>query len=502
MSAFIPRRQFLRTLATTSTLGGLDFLDCLPRVSAAAARLETGMVQFRSEIEPLVRLLEDAPRERLLEEVGRRIQTGLSYREVLTALLLAGVRNVQPRPVGFKFHAVLVINAAHLASLASPDTDRWLPIFWALDYFKDSQARNVREGNWHLGPVKEADLPPAHLARAAFVKAMDDWDVTAADAAVVGLARSATPKEVFETFCRFGARDFREIGHKAIYVANSWRTLQHIGWQHAEPVLRSLAYALLDYNGENPARRDAPEDRPFKRNRELAAKLRRDWISGKPDSAATTELLQTLRAGSENDACDKVIELINRGISPAPIWDALFTGAGELLMRDPGIVSLHAVTSTNAFHFAFQTSTDDEARRLLLLQNAAFIPLFRGAPNRKPDATQIDLFQPLQMKSSGTDALAEIFATLSQDKLSAARKTLDYLRGNPEPKALLDTARRLIFLKGENPHDYKFSAAILEDYAHISPAWRERFLAASMFYLHGSADKESELVKRTRAALG
>lgn len=499
MSAIIPRRRFLQNLSAAGALAGLDFLAFLPRVTAAEARLDARLVQFRPEIEPLVRLLEETPRERLLEEVGRRIQGGLNYREVLSALLLAGVRNVQPRPVGFKFHAVLVVNAAHLASLASPDTDRWLPIFWALDYFKDSQARNVREGNWHLGPVAEAAIPPANKAKAAFIRAMEEWDVAGADAAVVGFLRSAAPQEVFETFCRFGARDFREIGHKAIYVANSWRTLQHIGWQHAEPVLRSLAYALLDYNGENPARRDAPEDRPFKRNRELAAKLRGDWLTGKTDAAATTELLQTLRQGSENDACDQVAELINRGYSPQPIWDALFEGAGELLMRDPGILALHAVTSTNAFHFAFQTCADDTTRRLLLLQNAAFIPLFRGAPETKKSSLRIDQFEPF--KPAGRDALAEIFATVSRDKLGAARRTLAYLQEKPDARELLDTARRLIFLKGDNPHDYKFSAAVLEDYAHISPAWRARFLAAGMFYLHGSADKENDLVKRTRAAL-
>ena len=36
---------------------------------------------------------------------------------------------------------------------------------------------------------------------------------------------------------------------KAIYVGNAFRTLEVIGWQHAEPVLRSLAYALLDRSG-------------------------------------------------------------------------------------------------------------------------------------------------------------------------------------------------------------------------------------------------------------
>ena len=157
-------------------------------MSAAEAQLDPGTVRFQPDIEPLVRLLEDTPREHLLEEVAVRIRDGLSYREVLAALLLAGVRNVQPRPaVGFKFHAVLVVNSAHLASLSSPDADRWLPIFWALDYFKSSQAQDEREGNWTMPPVDEAAVPAADKADVAFRQAMDQWDESAADAAIAGL---------------------------------------------------------------------------------------------------------------------------------------------------------------------------------------------------------------------------------------------------------------------------------------------------------------------------
>ena len=317
---------------------------------------------------------------------------------MLAALLLAGVRNVQPRPsVGLKFHAVLVVNSAHLASLASPDTDRWLPIFWALDYFKSSQAQDVREGNWTMGPVDESAVPPARKARAAFAAAMDNWDEAAADAAVASLARSAGANEVYELFFRYGARDFRSIGHKAIYVANSWRTLQCIGWQHAEPVLRSLAYALLMHEGGNPARRDDPADRPWRHNQERAARIKDDWTAGKPDAAASADLLATLRTGSDDDACEQVVELLNRGVAPQSVWDALFDAAGELLLRQPGIVSLHAVTSTNALHFAFQASGDDQTRRLLLLQNAAFLPLFReamGGRGKVGDA-RIDQLEPV-----------------------------------------------------------------------------------------------------------
>src|SRR5262245_55926124 len=246
------RRQFLRASAAGGALvglGDLGFLSQLGPVSAGEATLVPNVVRLQPEIEPLVRLLEETPRERLLEEVANRVRKGAAYRDVLAALLLAGVRNVQPRPsVGHKFHAVLVVNSAHIASLGSPDSDRWLPIFWALDYFKQSQASDVREGNWTMAPVDESAVPPARKAAAAFAAAMDNWDEPAADAAIAGMARSAGANEIYEILFRYGARDFRSIGHKAIYVANSLRTLHCIGWQHAEPVLRSLAYALLNHS--------------------------------------------------------------------------------------------------------------------------------------------------------------------------------------------------------------------------------------------------------------
>src|SRR5437667_10357594 len=313
------RRQFLKTAVVagaTAGLGDFSFLRCLPRVAAEEAKLDSKIVRFHPDIEPLVRFLEETPRELLLEEVAARIHHGLTYRELLAALLLAGVRNIQPRPVGFKFHAVLVVNSAHLASLSSQDSDRWLPIFWALDYFKSAQAQDVKEGDWTMPAVNESKVPPAHKSRQAFIDAMENWDEAAADTAVTGLVRSAGAQEIFELFCRYGARDFRELGHKAIYVANSWRTLQCIGWHHAEPVLRSLAYALLDRTGDsNPGKSDLPADRPGRRNLELRGTIRDDWSGGKISGGATRELLNTLRHGSAVDTSGKVVELLKNGVA-------------------------------------------------------------------------------------------------------------------------------------------------------------------------------------------
>lgn len=498
------RRDFLRKGAAGGALlglGELSFLSKLSPVAAAEAKLDSGGVRLRPEIEPIVRLLENTSRSRVLEEVADRIKRGLSYRDVLAALLLAGVRNIQPRPVGFKFHAVLAVNSAHLASMASPDSDRWLPIFWGIDYFKSSQARDVREGDWTMSAVKEASVPPPHKAKAAFVEAMEHWDVEAADVACAGFARSAGVQEIFETFCRLGARDFRDIGHKAIFVSNSHRALNGIGWRHSEPVLRSLAYALLAHGGENPSQRDAKEDRPWRRNLQLAGGIRKDWLAGKPDANATKEMLLALREASDDQACDLAVDLLNRGVASQSIWDAVFEAAGELLMRKPGIVALHAVTSSNALHFAYQTSGDDETRRMLMLQNVAFLPLFRGRANPK-GGLLIDELEPVAPKGDGAAGVEEIFADINRDKTRAARKTLGYLRNGGSAKDLIDTARRFLFLKGRDSHDYKFSSAVLEDYYNVSPELRDRCLATAVFNLRGSGQKDTDLVKRTREAFG
>ena len=499
------RRRFLGTVAAAGGLAGWRAQQLLAGLPVAEpSRKESTRVQFGDDIEPIVRPLEDTPRDRVLDEFARRIRDGLSYQEVIAALLLAGVRNVQPRPsVGFKFHAVLVVNSAHLASLASPDKDRWLPVFWALDYFKSAQARDVQEGNWTMQKVDESAVPSASNARQAFVQAMERWDEDAADAAIVGLARTAGANEVFELFYQLGCRDFRSIGHKAIFVSNAKRTLDCIGWHHAEPVLRSLAYALLNHQGEpNPATSNLAADQSGRRNQQLASKIGPNWLDGEVDHGATSELLAALRSNSSDDACDLVVQLLNRGTAAQSIWDALLCGAGELLMRQPGIVALHAVTSSNALRYAFATSGNEQTRKVLMLQNAAFLPLFRQAMGRRGSVSErhVDQLRPAETEGGKDGSLADIFEAVSSNRGEAASMIMQYLQ-HGAAESLIDEARRLVFLKGDDAHDYKYSSAVLEDYYSVSPPWRNQYLATAAYRLPGTRSQDNQLVARVQAAL-
>lgn len=502
------RRRFLQATAggavSCGVLGGV--LSRLAPVSAAESTLPKGAVRFDSAIEPLVRLIEETPRGKVIEEVASRVAAGrVSYQQLLAALMLAGVRNVQPRPsVGFKFHAVLVVNSAHVASLASADAERWLPLFWTLDNFKSAQARDIDEGDWTMAAVDQSSVPPTHKALGAFNEAMDRWDESAADVASAALARGRSAGEIFDAYARYAARDFRSIGHKVIYLSNAYRTLEAIGWQHAEPVLRSLSYAMLNHVGEpNPADSDLDADRDGRRNLERISEIREDWLDGKLDSGATTELMLSMRSVSSAEASRLVVEQLNRGVSPRSIYDGLFAASAEMTLRQPAIVPLHAMTTTNAIHYAFQTCSDDATRRYLLLQNASFIPRFRDSAKGRGKLADrwIDTLAAAEGWSEG-DGPETIFKTLGDDPEAAASQMLAFVQNGQRANEVIDHGRRLIFLKGRDSHDYKYSSAVLEDYHYISPEWRDRYLAAALAKMRNETERTTSLVQRIGEALG
>lgn len=501
------RREFLRTTAggLAGLSGGLAFMSSLPRVSAQEANAKPDWVRYHDRIEPLVHLIEETPRESLLERVADQIRGGRSYSEVLAAVLLAGVRNVQPRPsVGFKFHCVLVVNSCHLASLNGPDEDRWLPLFWALDYFKSSQADEASSTGWRMKPINESVVPSPENARAMFADAMENWDVDKADAATAGLVRTAGATEVFNLFANYAARDYRSIGHKAIFLANSWRTLNVIGWEYAEPVMRSLSFALLNYSGEtNPAESDHAADRPWRENESKVDRIPANWTNGKNDAAVAQELFDAFRNAGPTEASDTAADALAKGIDAQSIWDGVFVGAGELLMRQPGIIGLHGLTTANAMHYLWQNAGDERLRKRLLLQACSFNPMFRESAQGRGrlNDSMITSLEPAALQATGSGAVDEILADISGNRMQAAGKVYGYLSAGGSAHDLVDAARRMLFLKGDNAHDYKFSEAVLEDYLHVSPDYRDRFLATAVFNLRGSGDRDSGLVERTRAAI-
>lgn len=502
------RRAFFRTGAAASatfSLEDLSLLSALP-VAQLQADWNPNRVQFEASIEPLVQLLETTARAKLLPAFAERIRAGTTYAQILSALHLAGIRNIPPRPsVGFKFHAVLVVNSIHLATLEVLGEDRWLPIFWALDFFKSRQVDDEHESEWSMPALAPAEVPSPTEAREAFRSAMDAWDSEAADIATAGLVHTSSKQDLFDIFVYYGMRDFRDIGHKPIHMANSWRTLEFIGWQHAEPMLRSLSYAFLNHEGApNPSTSELEADAPWRHNLKLVNTIKRDWQDGEAKAEVSTALLQTLRAGTWSAASDQVAQLLQAGEAPQTIIDALFAAAAELLIRQPSIISVHAMTSTNALMYALRHTSQDHNRRLLLLQNAAFLVQFREymAGNGSLSDDTFDSMQAAELDAGEVPLMRDIFEQLTEDPGGAASSALAFLQDSPErAKEFIQGLRHHIARKCRNGHDYKFTSAVIEDYLQLSSSWSNQYLASSVYYLPGSDASDSRTLKRTRAAL-
>ena len=401
------------------------------------------MAQTLPEAGVLHRLVEETPRERVAAELADLIRDGLDHRRAVTALAVATSRGVQPFPhVGFKYHTVLALHSVHLTALNLPDNERWLPVFWALDYFKRAQEAERRWSGWTMGPQPNPVAGTVEAAHKRLIDALDRWDREAVDPAIVDFARLAAPAQLSELLFRYGIRDLRAIGHKAIAVQNVHRLLPIVGPEFAPPVLRSLAAALQNHgNDPNPATSDLPSDRTWREFQAMLGEVPQTWREGRRDDAARDELVRTLREVSELEAGRAVIDLLKGGVSTDSIWEALFATAAELVLRRPTVVPVHAQTSANAFHYAFRHARTETTQLLALLQSAAFMPAFRRrVGNTRPDL-RIDALEPLAVSGNGGEALRDAFSQLPHDRTAGARKALHYLQHGGSADILVASAR-------------------------------------------------------------
>jgi hypothetical protein len=208
-----------------------------------------------------------------------------------------------------------------------------------------------------------------------------------------------------------------------------------------------------------------------------------------------------MRQASPSAAGSGLMEYVNAGISPDAIWDGILKSANELLLRKPGIIALHAVTSINALHFIFGAAADETTRRMALLQAAGWVAMFRenigGAP-----AFKLDAMEPRDVPKAPAEAIADIFATIKDNRQDAARKTLGFLKNGGTNDAIFAAARRMIFLKGRDSHDYKFGAAAWEESLFAStPQTRALLTAGMMGHLPPSTQPDSPLMIRSREAV-
>jgi hypothetical protein len=506
------RRGFLATSAAAAAvplLPDLGFIAPISRAAASDTRMGPNQIRHSPSVGLLINLIQTTPRDKCVPVFIEQLQAGLSYQDLLSALLLATIEHGDP-------HQVLGVYSAHRVSSEARVEERLLPLFWVLDRivsgFQDGDAQP-------LGRLT-GELPRAGQAAAIFRDAMAELDPSHAERAIVVLARTQGHRGAMSVLWEFGARRVcGSLGHHPIMVANTWRTLEALGWQHAEQVLRYLARSL--------SRHEA--DSTFEPNHERVSKflprLPADWATNEPSRGATLEVFHLLRQGKSDAVCDLICTQLSSGRAKAgAVWDAVHLVAADLLFRYKtggraiGGVLIHAVTSTNALRCGFDCCGDDRVRLLMLLQSVGGLGNQFVLPNDKDG--QLRVMNLLDLKADDTKAsagIADIFAMLpNKTKGPSPGQAEEYRKASDEAckmsfaslqtpanqAAFKQTARSLLCVKAtRDPHDFKYPVAAFEDTTLANSEWRPYLLASSVHALHGTSSSNSTALVQARKAL-
>ncbi len=428
----------------------------------------------------VARLVLQTPREDVLEVLAREVRNrGLDPVDVTAGLHRASaLRLIPTRYLGSEFHALLMAHPIAATAALLPPARRWEPVLLATDYFKKVEALHLARGAATAFEAlpSSAESDPDR-ARTRLITALDDWDVAAAERAVLAFARAAGRAATFDLLFRYGARDLRQIGHKTILVANAWQVTAVVGWAECAPLLRSVIRGLLLHEEDNPNGRDSPFDAPWRQSREALGDLSPEWLRGTTDR--THDILGALRDEPISDVPHRIAHLLDQGASTDAFWTACSCAAAELLFRWPhSLVTLHAVTTMHALRTAFDSASTTTTRQLLVMQAAARLTGFRdeahrllGDPNvplriedlEPVDDPQADPTVPAAEQASTTENAGRMLAVARARDHGALWRAL-------VPKI---TAHAL------DIHDLKHPIAVYEDARRILPGWADRYLALS-----------------------
>ena len=265
-----------------TAVAGFGFLDRLPALTAQEVQAPRNIAAVAQDLEPIVRLIEDTPRDRLTDIVIERIRQGTTYQELFRRRRFgrrawhsaaAGGVQVSCR-LGDEFRPSGEPGRREPRSLASPDLEPG-----QLQSFAKSQSRRRRlayagtrrfaiarrqfggpplprgDGQLARGTGRPGDrrVVAARQGPTRFTRRFGVW--AAAISAISGIRRSSSRILTVPSRPSVGGTRSR---------------------------IRSLAYALLQHEGTNPAERNGAPDRPGRDNLTRLTRIYAEWRRGRP----------------------------------------------------------------------------------------------------------------------------------------------------------------------------------------------------------------------------
>ncbi|MFT5467584.1 MAG: hypothetical protein ACI8UO_002689 [Verrucomicrobiales bacterium] len=488
-------------------------------VSTSYAADEAPQPLTFGKIEPLVAAMQETPLEKLQQLLVGRIKSGESN---LTQLIQAGAL-ANARSFGGEdyvgFHTVMAMKPAFLMAQQLPAERSALPVLKVL--YRNTQQIQKAGGreNEKLKKVEPAELSPEIATSELLKKAVNNLDRDSAEKIFAAIAKNS-PEAAWNDLLHVveGGADV----HRIVLAHRSWDTLDLIGMDHAETMLRqSLRYCLRVEKGLSKHAAGM---------RAMLPKLLDDYkLLERPagDKAAedglVAEMSQVIFESTPEQAANAVASSLAEGIAPSAIAEAISLATNQLVLRDVGRTSdqvkpgkqegsvhgdsigVHASDSANAWRHIAQVSEPRHAAASLILAG------YQAARDRAQRGGKFLEWKPRpyeeEVAALGKKSPEQLLTGLDgairdQDQAQACVFMHVYGAAGHEVKPAVDLLLRHATTVDGALHAEKYFVTTTGDFADSRPAFRWQHLVglarvtASEFGINGPGYKEScELLK-------
>jgi hypothetical protein len=490
--------------------GGLGLASAVPDDSAEE-------LSFGS-MEPLVRLMQETPPDRLVPELVRRIRGGADLRQLTAAGAFANARTFGGEDyVGF--HTMMALAPALHLSSELPAELQPLPVLKVLyrntNRIQEFGGRKA-EVLHPVDPVAGDTAPNATQLR----DAVRRKDVRAAEQTFARMAQASTEDAFNELL--WTVQDETEV-HRVVLPYRAWDLLGLIGREQAHALLRqSVRYCVKAESWQYQTTWEQP--------RSLLPKLfEAHHLEGRPagdrlvDDQWVESMSQTIFQGHPEESAEAAASALADGISPAALGQALSLAANQLVLRDHGRTALdevtgkpmgsvhgdsigvHACDSANAWRNLAQIANTRNCFASLIL-GAYQVALDRTA--RGGDFLHWDPF-PLarhldQIKDTDAATLLRQADEAIRGNLQAHAAALIHRYGElgHPPRAAFDLMLRYAVSEDGALHAEKFYRTVSEEFANARERFRWRHLVALARVTASEYGRPAAGVAEARALLG
>lgn len=419
--------------------------------------------------------LAKTPVKAAVARAASELRAGLTPDALLLAIVLAATPGLRPDVPRFNHVSLVAAALRHLVRVL-PARLAPLPCLWAVQYLHDELAIDAQNkvGDWQLPAAQPRDWSVPRASRE-LVQGLDAWDAEATDAAVTTLVARVGGPRTLELLLPYGMRDQGSIGHKAIFTAAVLEAIPDLDAAHAGSLLRPLAQS---YFGLGRSEREA-DFVPNRRRCDACTMAGSDR-----DPAGEAAVFAAVRTGSPEDAAAAVAARLAAGHDPAALWDAMTSVAVDLVLCQPGFASLHALTTVCSLQTLqrAQASALGTLAPLPLLQAAAWLPRFRGAPGAGTTGVTLATLQhegePGAAGTGDPDVDPLLAAFGAADDPIADRQLRVAASPVERAEAMATSLARHVAERAEDVHEWKLAVAVITQLHRTQANVRTGLLAA------------------------